>query len=94
MNIRNRLEKLEKQNTAANSGFCACKKINAEVWQQDLTEETETTERHLLGDAVPDICPDCNKQIEKRVFILQLVDRESGKNFPEEINRETTRLQI
>lgn len=88
MNIQGRLKKLE--TSAGNPAICRCKNFYSETYQQDLTEDTETIEPRLLGEAVPDICPHCQKSIEKQVFILQLVDSDSAKNYPEEMKDATT----
>lgn len=64
MNINNRLSKLE---SAANiEGVCACRHIPKTELRMDLSDEK------CVCFSVPEVCPDCYKQIIKN--ILTLVD--------------------
>lgn len=81
MNIKSRINKLEKQ-TGTKSVFCVCKQtIKNEIYRQDLTSDGETTEPQLMSNPVPDICQLCKRKVEKSVFIIRLV--ESGIPKPE-----------
>jgi hypothetical protein len=81
--IKNRLRKLEK--AGDNSTVCACyPQIRVEVYQADLSEDSDTSEPVLTGEPVPNICPVCRKPIEKRKIILQLCDHTTKDRFPDE----------
>ncbi len=70
MNLRNRLKKLER--AGDDSTACACfPQIRVEMYQADLSEDSDTSEPVLTGEPVPDVCADCRKPIEKRKIIIQ-----------------------
>lgn len=74
MSIKNRLIKLEAQR-GEKSGFCECKQtIKNEIYRQDLTSDGNTTEPQIMSDPVPDVCPLCNRKIEKEMFIIRFVE--------------------
>lgn len=83
MSLKNRLSKLEKE--VKPGGFCSCRNVpKFETWTQDLTEDADDHEKHLMSDEVSDFCDQCRKPIEKRQFILQLCDQSTKELFPEE----------
>ncbi len=83
MNLRNRLKKLER--AGDDSTVCACfPQIRVEMYQADLSEDSDTSEPVLTGEPVPDICADCRKPIEKRKIIVQLCDQTTKDRFPAE----------
>jgi hypothetical protein len=85
MNILNRLKKLE--TVTDDSTVCACfPQIRVEMYQADLSEDSDTSEPVLTGEPVPDVCADCRKPIEKRKIIVQLCDHTTKDRFPDEWN--------
>jgi hypothetical protein len=85
MSIKNRLHKLE-LTMRTGGAFCVCRDAinNVEMWQADLSLESNSSEPHLTGESVPDVCPACRKPIEKRKIILQLCDGTTKDRFPDE----------
>ena len=68
MNIKTRISKLEKT-TGASSRFCLCYgsnlkyevvPISIEEWKRRVTAGEPTSEK------LPDVCPKCNKNVDKR----------------------------
>lgn len=79
MNLKNRIRKLETQN-AAGEEFCKCRQnLRAEMYVQDLTEDSKDTEPRLTGEPLPDICPACGKAVKKDFLIIQLCDETTEK---------------
>jgi hypothetical protein len=73
MNYRQRIMRL----TNKAGGFCNCKQtVKTETYIRDLTSDSDNPELRLLGRAVPDICPDCKRPIEKEVSTFQLEDEQ------------------
>jgi len=82
MSIKTRLSKLEK--VAKPGGFCSCRNVQKiETWTQDLTEDADDHEKHLMSNEVSDFCDQCRKPIEKKQIILQLYDQSTKDIFPE-----------
>lgn len=72
MNIQNRISSIEK---SMSRNFCNCKGTRREeMFLQDLTSDTETTAKVLLGEAVPDTCQSCGKSIDKDTLTIILQD--------------------
>lgn len=83
MSIKNRLSKLEK--VAKPGGFCACRNVpKVETWYQDLTEDADDHERHLMSAEVTEFCDQCRKPIDKRQIILRGCDLTTKDRFPAE----------
>ena len=74
-NILNRIRKLE--SGAIGSEFCVCHLQRYEIYHQDLTSDSKTHEPQLKGEAVPDVCADCAKPIEKKQIIFRICDRDT-----------------
>jgi len=84
MNILNRLKKIENL-TLNSSTFCACHpQIRTEVYIADLSEDSDSSEPVLSGEAVPDVCPDCCKPTEKDAITVQICDTTTAERFPNE----------
>ena len=86
MNIKTRLKKLE--TVIDPPSVCVCyPQARYEVYLQDLGEDAESNDPVLSGEPVPDVCPDCRKQIEKNSITVQLVDGTTKDRFPDEWNK-------
>lgn len=86
MNIKHRLKKLE--NVIDDSTVCGCfPQRNFESYRADLSEDSESSEPVLMTEAVPDVCLNCRKPIEKRIIIFQFYDQTTKDRFPEEWNK-------
>jgi hypothetical protein len=82
MSLKNRLKKLEIQ-TGVNSKICECyQQRNVEIYQADLTEDSDSSEPVLIGESIPKACLNCRKQIEKQQIILQICDQSTKERFP------------
>jgi hypothetical protein len=84
MNIRNRLKKLENE-VIDDSTVCACyPQKRFEMWIADLGVDSDSSEPKLDGEALPDVCADCGKPVEKNKITVQLCDRTTPDRFPGE----------
>lgn len=87
MNIKNRLNKLQKI-TNAFGKFCACLSTpKTEVYLASLGADSNDPTPRLCGEPVSDNCPVCRKPVEKEQIIIQGVDDTTKDRFPEEWNR-------
>jgi hypothetical protein len=74
MNIKGRINKLEER-AGTKSVFCECKQTNKyETYKQTLKIDGQTTEPVMMSNPVPKVCPLCNRETEKTVFIIQGVE--------------------
>jgi hypothetical protein len=83
MNIRNRLKKLENE-VIDDSPVCVCFPQFAETYMRDLGENSNGNELVLISEAVPDLCPNCRKIVEKNKIIVRICDQTTKDRFPEE----------
>jgi hypothetical protein len=82
MTIAKRLKRLER--STEQSLTCICFPPNIEAYIQDLGEDASDNEPKLASDPIPDVCPKCGKQTEKKVTTIQLVDGTTKDRFPAE----------
>ena len=75
MNIKNRLEKLEKTSNL-DSEFCACpREMVTSVIYPDL-DRTEEEYQQLIAEAEkPEYCDQCRKRIEKKLIVVEYIER-------------------
>ncbi len=56
------------------STICVCHpQQNFDVYILDLSEDSESSEPVLKGEAVPDVCPDCRKPTEKNSITVKIL---------------------
>ena len=78
MNIKSRLEKLEKS-SHLDSEFCACRgEITTSVVLPDLDRTEEEYERLIAEAQTPGNCDQCGKVIERRLIIVEGVKPEES----------------
>lgn len=71
MNIRNRLEKLEK-GANLDSEFCSCSRETVVSVIEPDEDRTEEEDQRLVSEPEkPETCAQCGKEIEKRIIIIQ-----------------------
>ncbi len=78
------MKKLENE-LIDDKGFCACyPQMRVELYEADLSEDSDTSEPVLQGEPVPDVCPDCRNPTEKHKIIVQICDQTTPDRFPKE----------
>ncbi len=75
MNIKNRLEKLEKESNL-DSEYCACpREIVTGVIYPDLSRTEEESQRLIAEAEKPEFCEKCRRQIEKKLIVVEFCEK-------------------
>jgi hypothetical protein len=84
MSITNRLKKLESE-VINDSTVCACyPQFRTELWRADLSVDSDSAEPQLMGEPVPEVCPNCSKPTQKERITLRFCDSSTPERFPQE----------